>query len=75
MAGFGKGDEIAIEILEDGTIKSSTDPISGANHGNAEQFLRYMGTLGGGETSIKKKAGHAHHHHHHGEGEKAGHKH
>lgn len=72
---FGKQDAIEIEILEDGTIRSTTDPISGANHANAEQFLKYVGTLAGGDTTIKKKAGHTHHHHSHGttEPEKAGH--
>lgn len=70
---FGKQDTIEIEILEDGTIRSTTDPISGANHANAEQFLKFMATLGGGETTITKRSGHHHGHHHHHEPEKAGH--
>lgn len=71
---FGKSDDIQIEILEDGTIKSSTDPISGANHANAEQFLKLMGTLAGGETKRERKAGHHHHGHTHTH-ETADHKH
>lgn len=59
---FGKGDEIQIEILEDGTIKSSTDPISGANHANAEQFLKHMATMAGGVTEIKRKGSGQHSH-------------
>lgn len=69
---FGKHDTIQIEILEDGTIKSTTDPISGANHAGAEGFLKFMGTLAGGETKRERKAGHHHHGHTHTH-EKAGH--
>ena len=60
---FGKADDIQIEILPDGTIKSSTDPIGGANHSSAEQFLRFMATLAGGDTTRTRKAGHTHTHH------------
>ena len=72
---FGKVDEIQIEVLEDGTIKSTTDPISGANHANAEQFLRQMATLAGGDTTRTRKAGHTHHgaHSHDHSHDKAGH--
>lgn len=61
-------DTLNIEILEDGTIKTTTDAVSGANHANAEQFLKYMATLAGGETDRQRRAdAHHHHHHHHGE--------
>lgn len=43
-------DKMKIEVLADGTIKTTTDPISGANHQNAEQFLDFMARMGGGET-------------------------
>lgn len=60
-----KQDDIQIEILEDGTIKVITDPVSGANHANAEQFLRDMAAKAGGETVRRRKgAGHAHEHGH-----------
>lgn len=69
MTGF-KMDSLAIEILEDGTIKTTTDAVSGANHANAEQFLKYMATLTGGETTRTKRGDvAAHHHHHHHDGE------
>lgn len=45
-----------IEILADGTIKSTTDKISGANHANAEQFLRTSSQMVGGETRIVRRA-------------------
>jgi len=63
-----KNDEISIEILEDGTIKTITDPISSANHSNAEQFVREMGRLAGGETKRARRHD-AKHVHSHGVGE------
>ena len=48
-------DTIAIEILDDGTIKVTTDPISGPNHLNAEQFLRLLAELAGGETTRTRR--------------------
>jgi hypothetical protein len=63
-----KTDNIQIEILDDGTIKITTDPISGANHTNAEGFLREIANLAGGETTREKrtdkKITHSHDHHH-----------
>lgn len=60
-----KADQLVIEILEDGTIRTSSDAVSGANHANAEQFLKYMATLAGGETSRAKRSdAHQHDHHH-----------
>lgn len=67
MKGF---DEIKIEILADGTIKTTTDPISAPNHQNAEAFLKGMADMAGGETTReKRKDRHHHHHHHHHEGD------
>lgn len=61
-------DTLKIEILEDGTIKTTTDAVSGANHANAEQFLAYIAKLTGGETSRTKRGDvQSHHHHHHGD--------
>lgn len=55
--GFGGGNDIMeIEILEDGTIKTTTDPISGANHANAEQFLKFVGQMTGGEMKRERRA-------------------
>lgn len=49
------GDKVQIEILEDGTIKMTTDPISAPNHQNAEQFLKTVSRLAGGETSREQR--------------------
>lgn len=62
-------DTLNIEILEDGTIKTTSDAVSAANHENAEQFLKAMARLAGGETTREArkdvKHGHAHTHSHH----------
>lgn len=61
-----KADTLTIEILPDGTIKTTTDAVSGANHSNAEQFLKFMGTLAGGTTTRTKRGDvqtTTHHHH------------
>ena len=48
-------DRFTIEILEDGTIKTITDEVSAPNHDNAEQFLRAMAHLAGGETKRQRR--------------------
>jgi len=58
-------DSITVEILEDGTIKVITDPISAANHSNAEQFLQFMARLAGGDTTRSRRKDRAVHTHHH----------
>ena len=60
-------DEIKIEILPDGTIKSTTNPVSAANHDTAENFLKAMAALAGGETKREPRKdvrAHTHDHHH-----------
>jgi len=41
-------DKIQIEVLADGTIKTTTDKISAANHASAEMFLLNMARAAGG---------------------------
>ena len=50
-----KIDKLVIEILEDGTIKTTTDEVGAANHDNAELFLRAMARLAGGETTRRRR--------------------
>lgn len=64
-----KFDNMVIEILEDGTIKTTTDPISGANHQNAEAFLKEVGRLAGGETMRQRRSDRHGHSHSHGDHE------
>lgn len=58
-------DKLIIEVLEDGTIKTTTDAVSAANHANAEGFLRQMATLAGGKSERTRRHGHGHHAHTH----------
>ena len=61
-------DKVKIEILNDGTIKTSTDRISAPNHSNAEGFLSNMAKLTGGKVDRQRKgSGHHTHTHEHGE--------
>lgn len=67
-----KADLLNIEILEDGAIRTTTDAVSGANHANAEQFLKYIATLAGGPTErVHRGDKHSHgthsHTHDHGD--------
>ena len=56
-------DILEIEILADGSIKLTTDQISPANHLSADQFLKFISEMAGGEV-IKAKNRHAHTYHH-----------
>lgn len=57
-------DKFTIEILGDGTLKTTTDEVSGANHDSAESFLRNMAKKAGGETKRVSRHGEGHKHHH-----------
>ena len=56
-------DEIQIEFLADGTIKTTTPKVSGANHVNAEAFMKHLADLTGGEVT-RTRVGEAHSHEH-----------
>ena len=58
-------DQLKIEILEDGTIKTTSDKVSAANHDTAEQFLRAMARLAGGETTREPRRDTKEHYYHH----------
>lgn len=57
-------EEISIEILPDGTVKSTTPKISAANHQSAHEFFRTLQrTTGGPQTASKRNKaleGHTH---------------
>jgi len=61
-------DKLDIEILADGTIKTTSGPVSNENHQSAEAFLKSVAAMTGGET-VRRPRGDARqaHHHHHGE--------
>lgn len=54
-------DEMRITILDDGTIKTETNPISPANHASAEAFMNDIARLTGGATN-RVRRGHTHSH-------------
>lgn len=55
------------EVLEDGTIKTTTGKIGAQFHQAAEAFMKMIAQLTGGKTTIATR-GDAHTHtHHHGE--------
>ena len=58
-------DQIKIEILPDGTIKSVTESVGAENHQSAEGFFGMLSRLTGGKASRKGRGDTAHHHHHH----------
>lgn len=60
---MGKQDVMTVEILADGTVKTTTDPISPANHQSAEAFLAGVTALTGGAVS-RQRRGHSHSHTH-----------
>ena len=54
-------DAINVEIAEDGTLAITTDQVSAANHRNADEALKMLMELMGGEvTETKRKATHSH---------------
>lgn len=59
-------DRIVVIVLADGTIKSQTPTISGANHDNAEGFFVRLKELTGGEETRESshEAKHEHDHSH-----------
>lgn len=62
-------DKFTIEVLEDGTVKTTTDKISAPNHQSAEHFMAMLAKFCGGPvTRVRRNEGlHHHHHHEHGE--------
>lgn len=56
-------DRMRVQILKDGTFKTTTDEISAANHSSAEAFLKGIEDLAGGE-STRERQGEAHDHEH-----------
>jgi hypothetical protein len=58
-------DILRIVILDDGTIRTESDRVSGVNHQSAENFLRGVTALSGGEAArVSKGTAHGHGHVH-----------
>jgi len=48
-------DRLKIEILADGTIKSTSDEVSPENHQAAEAFMRMLAGLTGGSSTRRAR--------------------
>lgn len=59
-------DELHIEILDDGTIKTTAGKVGAQNHQNAEAFLAWLAKETGGKVTRRHRGdAPAHHHHDH----------
>lgn len=67
-------DVMRIEILPDGTIKTTTDKVSAPNHANAEGFSRELARLTGDKAPTRVGRG-AVHQHEHDHAHESGHEH
>jgi hypothetical protein len=54
------GTKMTVEILVDGTIKSTTGHVGPQVHQNAEGFFGMLGRLLGGKTTITRRGDNAH---------------
>ena len=59
---IGKG-QIDVRILDDGTVRAETGDMGGVHHKAADDFLKVLQQLMGGNVQTDK-AKHGHHHHH-----------
>lgn len=60
----GKG-QVDVRILEDGTVRTETGDMSGVSHKAADDFMKLLAELMGGDVVDQKvKQGHVHHHDH-----------
>jgi len=57
-------DTLDIRILPDGTVKSTSGPVSPENHQNAEAFMKMLAALTGGEATRERRGDLATHTHH-----------
>jgi hypothetical protein len=57
--------EMQVTILEDGTISVQTGNMAGEHHASADEFIKLVQQLAGGERQTRSTRQHHHHHHHH----------
>jgi hypothetical protein len=61
-------DVIKVEVLKDGTVRSTTGVVSDANHSTAEEFFQVLAQRLGGESTRTPIEDSEHHHHQHEHG-------
>lgn len=66
--------QMKLRILEDGTVRVETSDMGGVSHKSADDFLKEVARLLGGDVETKQLQGHRHahthdhdHDHHHSE--------
>jgi hypothetical protein len=57
-------DRITFRVLNDGTVRITSDRISGANHASADALVKGVEGLMAGDTEVHRRADHAHAHVH-----------
>lgn len=66
-------DRMTFRILEDGTIRTLVDGISGVNHASADAFVKGIDGLLAGKVDVQRRGDARHHAHEHvHEGRKEG---
>lgn len=55
-------DVLTFTILEDGTIRTEADGISGANHASADAFVKGIDALLAGKVDVEQRRKHTHAH-------------
>lgn len=58
---------MTFRILEDGTVRTLVDGISGVNHASADALVKGIDGLLAGRVDVQRRGdahAHAHHHHH-----------
>ena len=64
---------MTFRILEDGTVRTVVDGISGVNHASADALVKGIDGLLAGRVDVQRRGDtHAHAHHHHHERQKEG---
>jgi hypothetical protein len=61
--------EMHLTILDDGTISIKTGNLAGEHHASADEFIKLVHQLAGGDRETKSTRDHGHHHHHHHHGQ------
>jgi len=57
-------DTFSVTVLDDGMLSINTEEFTPQLHKEADEFVKCLGELMGGEVTVKEKRSHAKHHHH-----------
>ena len=57
-------DTFKVTVLEDGMLSIDTEEFTPQVHKEADDFVKYLSELMGGDVVVREKRSHAKHHHH-----------